>query len=632
MASNNHSIEKSIAPFLRIESAGGPSFSHGASQFAGREISFVYNSSGNYQIYSILSRYPGSWPNRLTFTDDRTTNPEFAPNGALFYSQDTNGDEKWAIYRYFPGKGEEPTLLTPDVGVIHRLGVMNKTHYYFTSNKRDSKIFDIYYGTLDGKPGEYQLLIKNPGINILSVIDYYTNDKGEWLLIREEVSNFESSLFIFNMNEQKLIPITSIFSHGKHARWENGWFVNDSLMLVVSDFGRDFLSLGVLNWQEPLEVHWLEPDQWDTEYVDFHLESKRIVYTKNFDGYSRLYIAQLTEKKQLRIKEMPLPEHAVIEGGDMRSFVKPLRFSPLGDRLAMTLSSPRSPLNIWIYELRDNYFGYWQLTQADGAGIPTREYIIPELHRFNSLHNLKVPVFLYLPKIHSPPYPCIVWIHGGPEAQIRPSFNPIIQFFLAAGFAIATPNVRGSTGYGRRYSSLDDVEKRLDSVADIKYLVDFLKEDQRIDNTKLAVYGGSYGGYMVLASVTEYPTLFQAAVDIVGISNFITFLENTAAWRRHLREKEYGSLTMDTELLQRISPINKVDKIITPTMLVHGVNDERVPLSEAEQIHAQLKSRNISTEFIQFYDEGHGIVKLKNKLNLYPAILRFLQHHLNIES
>ena len=254
------------------------------------------------------------------------------------------------------------------------------------------------------------------------------------------------------------------------------------------------------------------------------------------------------------------------------------------------------------------------------------------MHRFSSLHNLKIPVFLYLPKINSPPYPGIVWIHGGPEAQIRPSFNPIIQFFLAAGFAIATPNVRGSTGYGRRYSSLDDVEKRLDSVADIKYLVDFLKEDQRIDNNKLAVYGGSYGGYMVLACITEYPALFQAAIDIVGISNFITFLENTAAWRRHLREKEYGSLTMDSELLQRISPINRVDKIITPTMLVHGVNDERVPVSEAEQIHAQLKSRNIPTEFIQFYDEGHGIVKLKNKINLYPAILKFLQYHLKLEN
>jgi dipeptidyl aminopeptidase/acylaminoacyl peptidase len=291
---------------------------------------------------------------------------------------------------------------------------------------------------------------------------------------------------------------------------------------------------------------------------------------------------------------------------------------------------------VWIFELRDQSFGYWKLTEADGAGLRASDFVRPETFRYMSLNGLKIPFFQFIPKNGETPrngWPCVIWIHGGPEAQFRPSFNPIIQFLLAAGFAVVAPNVRGSTGYGRKFSALDDVEKRMDSVTDIKYLAEHLRTEKRINSQKLALYGASYGGFVVLAAMTEYPDLFHAAIDIVGISNFVTFLQNTAPWRRHLREKEYGSLTVDRELLARISPLNKIQNSVvkTPTLLVHGVNDERVPLSEAEQIYNELKRKGISTELISFADEGHGIVKLSNKKRLYPAILSFLRQHLTGE-
>ncbi len=216
-------------------------------------------------------------------------------------------------------------------------------------------------------------------------------------------------------------------------------------------------------------------------------------------------------------------------------------------------------------------------------------------------------------------------IHGGPEGQVRPDFNPLVQFFLYNGFAVAYPNVRGSLGYGRTFNMLDNIELRLNSVKDIAALADYLKTVPEIDTSKLIVYGGSYGGYMVLACMTEYPGLFAAGIDIVGIANFVTFLENTASWRRKVREVEYGSLEKNRDFLRSISPINKADRITKPLLIVHGKNDERVPLSETLQMYELLKKRSVPVELLVFDDEGHGVVKTENKKLLYKKIIDYLK-------
>jgi dipeptidyl aminopeptidase/acylaminoacyl peptidase len=218
--------------------------------------------------------------------------------------------------------------------------------------------------------------------------------------------------------------------------------------------------------------------------------------------------------------------------------------------------------------------------------------------------------------------------HGGPAGQTRPIFSPVIQMMLANGYAVFEPNVRGSTGYGKTYQMLDEVRKRMDSVADLAFGARWLQAQPGIRGDRLAVMGASYGGFMVLSSLTTYPELWAAGVDIVGISNFVTFLEKTSAYRRAHREGEYGSLENDRDLLEGISPLNHADKIRAPLLVLHGRNDPRVPLNEAEQLVAALKSRNVPVEFLVFDDEGHGIVKLKNQLVAYPAVMDFLEKHL----
>jgi dipeptidyl aminopeptidase/acylaminoacyl peptidase len=203
-----------------------------------------------------------------------------------------------------------------------------------------------------------------------------------------------------------------------------------------------------------------------------------------------------------------------------------------------------------------------------------------------------------------------------------------VQFFLSEGFAVVAPNIRGSSGYGRKYLDLDNVEKRLDSIHDIEQLALHLRAPKyNIDTGNLVIYGGSYGGFSVLSSLTEYPDLWKAGVDLFGISNFVTFLKNTAPWRRALREAEYGSLERDLEVLERISPINKVDKITVPLFIIQGDRDERVPLSESLQIYESLKSRGIPVKMIRFPDEGHGVVNLKNRITAFTELLKWLRQY-----
>jgi dipeptidyl aminopeptidase/acylaminoacyl peptidase len=217
-------------------------------------------------------------------------------------------------------------------------------------------------------------------------------------------------------------------------------------------------------------------------------------------------------------------------------------------------------------------------------------------------------------------------IHGGPEAQLRPIFSPLAQYFVTNGYAVAAPNVRGSTGYGKRYEHLDDVHKRLDSVRDLVALHDWLDTVDRVDAGRAILYGGSYGGYMVLAGLAFHPERWAAGIETVGISSLVSFLENTAPWRRAVREREYGSLDRDREFLLEVSPLTHVDRIRAPLVIIHGANDPRVPVGEARQIHSSLTERGVPCELLVYDDEGHGLKRLHNRLDAYPRAIAFLEN------
>lgn len=253
-------------------------------------------------------------------------------------------------------------------------------------------------------------------------------------------------------------------------------------------------------------------------------------------------------------------------------------------------------------------------------------FVAPDLVRCRSFDGLQVPAFVFRPHRPAPGrHPVVVVVHGGPESQWRPSFSPLVQYLVARGFAVIAPNVRGSTGYGRRYQHLDDVEHRLDSVADLAAVHDWIAATDDLDPDRSALYGGSYGGYMVLSGLVHQPDRWAAGVDVVGIANLVTFLEHTAAWRRAWREREYGALATDRDLLAWLSPITHVAHLRAPLLIVHGRNDPRVPLGEAEQIHAVARAKGVRSELLVYDDEGHGLARLANRLDAYPRVAAFLE-------
>ncbi len=307
---------------------------------------------------------------------------------------------------------------------------------------------------------------------------------------------------------------------------------------------------------------------------------------------------------------MPLPGRGV---------VSETVFSGDGGLLAFHFTSPLEPGDIWVYD------GKTRRLTTSPSEVPRSHLVEPTLHRFESFDGESVPVYLYEQQDDDYPAPVVIWIHGGPEAQLRPTWNALHQYFVARGFAVAAPNVRGSTGYGKRYEHLDDVEKRLDSVRDLGSLHDWLEARRGIDASRTVLYGGSYGGYMVLAGLAFLPERWAAGVDIVGMSSLVTFLENTSDYRRAFREREYGSLERDRELLESVSPISRVGEIRAPLFIIHGANDPRVPLSEAQQLHTELVARGVPCELLVYEDEGHGLGKLKNRLDAYPRAASFLE-------
>lgn len=345
--------------------------------------------------------------------------------------------------------------------------------------------------------------------------------------------------------------------------------------------------------------------------------------------------------------EVPLPERGVIAFS--LACRDPL-LSDDGTTVTYTFSGPRIAGDVWSYDRHDG--ALTRLTTS--PGVAPEQLVVPETHEVRSFDGERVPIFLYRPRPAPAPTPVapaatdesdrspstaaggaadpdggppappvVVLVHGGPEGQSVLQFSPVVQALSASGYAVVVPNVRGSVGYGKRYASLDDTTRRLDSVADMAAVHAWLGP-AGLDAGCAALWGGSYGGYMVLAGAAFQPDLWAAGVDIVGISDLVTFLENTADYRRVHREHEYGSLAGDREFLERASPLRSVDAIRAPLFVIHGANDPRVPLGEAEQLVASLRRRGVRCELLVYPDEGHGLGKLVNRLDAYPRAIQFL--------
>jgi dipeptidyl aminopeptidase/acylaminoacyl peptidase len=364
---------------------------------------------------------------------------------------------------------------------------------------------------------------------------------------------------------------------------------------------------------------------WNIREVVISPDRKRIAFLANEDGVSRLYLMNARTREYKIVDTMPV---GVAFG---------LRFSPDSSQLGMTLNRPQVPSDAYALRLGRNPLKYGRLirwTESETGGIKEKEFSAPALVRYPTFDGRRVPAWIHRPKGDGP-HPVIIRIHGGPEGQARPVFTTIYQMWVATlGAAVIQPNVRGSSGYGKTYAGLDDGFRREDAVKDIGALLDWIEAQPDLDASRVAVYGASYGGYMALASAVHFSDRLKAVIDNVGISNFVTFLENTQDYRRDLRRPEYGD-ERDPAMrafLEKISPLNNVQSISVPMLIVQGQNDPRVPATEATQMVEALRAEGNTVWYMNALNEGHGYRKRENQNIFQQATIMFLQHYLTDES
>jgi dipeptidyl aminopeptidase/acylaminoacyl peptidase len=398
------------------------------------------------------------------------------------------------------------------------------------------------------------------------------------------------------------------------------WLPDSDAVILTSNHGREFTAVARYDLADGGWT-WLVTD--DSRDVSGwpSPDGRLLLVERNTDGASALSVHETATGRHLR--DLPLPGPGAVTGG----WLPVPRWSPGSGTAALTVSGDQLPGDVLLADAEAG--SVRPLTHSD-RGLGGEQAARAQLHRVPTPDGEQVPCLVYRSADPADPglaSSAVVVVHGGPESQALQTFNSYVQVLAAAGHTVLVPNVRGSTGYGKRWYSADDVGRRLEAVADLAALHSYLPK-LGVDPARAALWGASYGGYMVLAGLAFQPALWAAGVDIVGISSFITFLENTSAYRRAYREREYGTLARDQEILRAASPLTRIDEIRAALFIIHGANDPRVPLTEAEQIHAALTGRGQECELTVYPDEGHGLARRANRLDAVPKALAFLARHL----
>lgn len=597
----------SFAQFVSVRQAYQPSFSPD-----GQRLACLTNITGFPQVWSLPAE--GGWPDQLTFGDDRVALVKYSPiHPRLLFARDVGGNENTQLYLLnADGSGER--RLTHDDGAMHIFGGWSPDgqRITFAANRRERGRYDLYIQALDSDEATLVWQNDTPGI----VVPMGFAPDGGRVLVFFLHGSMNHDLYEVSLADGAVRHLTP---HVGDVRYGEPVYAADGQnVYCLCDLDREFAGVVKLSLTD-LTLTLIAQPEADVEWLSLAPDGKTLAWAANLDGAHRLYGCDLSTGETRQPANLPIGVVSPVFDAN------PV-FSPDSTRLAFSFSTPRRTVDVWMWELAANTVR--PITHSSHAGIPSDVLLEPELIRYPTFDGREIPAWFYRSSTGIHLQPVVVYVHGGPEGQTTAFFYPVLQYFAARGYAVLAPNVRGSTGYGKTYTHLDDVERRMDSVADLAHAVYWLRQQPGLDAARIAVYGGSYGGFMVLSAITTYPDLWAAAVDIVGISNFVTFLENTGAYRRSAREAEYGSLERDHDFLTRISTIHQVDKIRAPLMVIHGANDPRVPVGEAEQIVAALRARRVPVEFIVCPDEGHGIVKLANKLDVYPRIAAFLEQHL----
>ena len=591
-----------ISRYLNIRGVEGVSWLP-----SGEEIVFQSSLTGTSQVWKLSG--PGAWPEQLTFFDNSVGKVKLSPvEDLMVFGMDQGGDERTQLY-LLSGDGSEIKPLTDDPEIMHFLGNWSRDgrRIAYAANHPDTTEYRLCIQ--DVHSGEVETIYRDDVW--IDPVMWSPDDRFIWF--QKKHSALDIDFFLADTETGEIINLTPHEPPVRHWTQGSAWSADGSRIYLTTDGGgRDFLTPAFIDI-ETRKLEYLEEVSWDVESVNLSPDGRLIMLRFNENGFTRLDLREIATGKQLPVPPFPRGMYAGA-------------FSPDSRKLAMVFNSPTRNSDLWMYDLEDEDLTQWTFSAT--AGVPAASFVDAEPIEYESFDGLKIPAYAYYPKdTDRRQLPVVIDIHGGPEYQSTPAFNGEYQYFAKLGYMVLVPNIRGSLGYGKRYSHLDDVRLRFDSIKDVAYAANWLTDSGIGDPRRIAVKGSSYGGFMTLACLAHHPDLWAAGVDTVGLSNFLTFLKNTGAYRRKHRSAEYGDPEKDADFLLDISPITHVDKITAPLMGIQGANDPRVPQSESEQMVDAIRSRGGIVEYLLFEDEGHGVGKLKNKLTVLRVMTEFLDKH-----
>jgi dipeptidyl aminopeptidase/acylaminoacyl peptidase len=609
---------QSIARYLNIRSVVGAQLSPD-----GRTLIYSTSTTGLPQLWRVRPDQAGAdgYPEQLTF-GNRVQFAAYSPRGDwLAYGSDRAGDERTQFFLLSPD-GTRERELTPADGAFRNWGGWSPRgdRIAYSSTERDGRNFDIWLLDIDadGRPvGAPRMALEGAGnLNIAA-----WRPDGEAMALSQGRGEADNDLFLLDFATG---AVDTLFVPTEMSSYTGiQWTPDGSAFYLATNHYRDLAGLARYDVASRA-LTWIHEPDWDVQSVALSHDGRYLAWTMNEEGWSRLHVRDLD---------------ADPTGGDRSALpagvITGLGWARDANRLAITVSGPDIPGDAWIFDpwgdgaraSQEAQGSYTRVTRSSTAGLDPAEWIAPEHVTFPSFDGTDVHGLLYLPRLTGTgPAPVVVTLHGGPTAQGRPNFDAITQYLLSRGYAVFDFNYRGSTGYGQEFTQADNMRRRPDQIRDLEAAAHYLRDRPEVDGTRLAAMGGSYGGFMTLAALAWYPELYTAGVNIVGVANWITALEDASPALKNSDLIEYGDIDdpADREFFRSISPIEFADRITGHLMVLHGANDPRVPVAEADQIVAAVRERGGEVTYMRFPDEGHGIARLQNRITAYQGVARFL--------
>jgi dipeptidyl aminopeptidase/acylaminoacyl peptidase len=592
----------SLRQYFNIRGAVGTTISPDA-----REVAFLTDITGTTQVWKVSGK--SGWPHQLTFFPSGVGSAAWSPTGdEILVMADQDGNRQFQLFRV-RADGTDVTALTADPKVEHQLGGWSRDgkFVFYTANGRDERYFDCYL--LEVATKRARRVFEKDAVLSASAL----SADGRTLAALAQRSEVNSELYLVDTDTGKAREVAP---HTGDAKFLIIGFAADGKALyLATDLGREFLNLARVEVATG-ELTFLQEEKHDIAGGLLSPDGRWLAFTTNQDGYELLTIWDTQTQRPIKLP--PLPHAMVGLGG----------FSADGKSLAVSLNGPTLTDDVWLLDLPAA--AAHQVTFSSLAGIDPKTFVEPTLIHYKSFDDREIPAFLYLPK-NAPrdrSLPVLLVLHGGPEIQEQPYFWAPYQYFVHRGYAVLTPNIRGSSGYGKAFLALDNGRKRWDALKDLAAAVDWIGRHPSLDKRRVAIFGASYGGFATLAMLTHYPDLFVAGVDFYGFADFKSFLENTASYRRPLRIAEYGDPQKDGAFFDEISPARHVDRIKAPLFVMQGANDPIVPASESERIVKEIKDRGGSVKYLLLPDEGHGLGKLANRIKAFEEMEAFLDQFL----